>query len=213
MPADAIPTPVDRPATGQAIVPAVPSPTGTPYINPEAYKWAGLAAAVILAVLGVLAGAFPESKGLTVALQIAGSLAALLGIASPGLRRAAPLIVVAVLGLSLTGCVKLKPWPSQAIDCGKAEVASLVPGLLADVGAALFAAPCSVQPCAGWDTALDRLVAKGGDAALCAVRALVADLESGTAGGAGPGLVGVSPSAAVARGEAYLAPYRLTGSR
>jgi hypothetical protein len=220
---DKKPTPPDRPAPSTEIptrpdapLAAAVSPTGTPHVPPWLVPNLGGGTAALLVVVGVLTTEFQYVKWLSVASQIVSGLALLFGISSPGLRKAAPMVVVAVLALGLTSCAALKPLPTQTIACAEASVAGAIPGLLTEAGTALFAPPCdpSNSSCHPYAQLLDYLVARGGAAALCSLRSLIADLEAGTAGGAGAGKVsGVPPVVAIARGEAFLSQYRFSGVR
>lgn len=98
---------------------------------------------------------------------------------------AASIVLVALaLGfgsLALGGCAHFdgKAFERKVISCGEKAVADqLTPDLIKQVGGAL--AGDSVN----WDSNLDRLIASAGDAAICALQALISTLESG-GGGAG----------------------------
>lgn len=83
--------------------PAPVSPTGAPLLPPSIARWVTLAIVSALAVLGALVAIYPDSKGLQVALAVTTALAAVLGIASPGLRRAA-VVLLCLAPLTLGAC-------------------------------------------------------------------------------------------------------------
>lgn len=83
------------------------SPTGSPVLPP---KWAQAATVVVVAALAGLGSAvayWPDSRALQIALAVTTALAAVLGIASPGLRRTALVFLVAS-PLLLGGCALFK---------------------------------------------------------------------------------------------------------
>lgn len=174
---DQFPSPVD-PATG---LPA--SPTGTPLLPPAVARYVTLAVVLALAVLGSLTAIYSESKGLQVALAITTAIAAVLGIASPGLRRQVVVLLMAgALVTSGSGCAWWKSHPTFQASlqrcAGKVVSADTATALLPEVVKAVSGKPVDWQP------SLDALVMKSGEAAICAIVALVEALASGQGGSA-----------------------------
>lgn len=163
--------------------PAPVSPTGAPILPPKVAQWASIVLVAALAGLGSAVAMWPESKGLQVALAIVTALAAVLGIASPGLRRVS-VVLLCLAPLALGGCehVRLKPGTDRLlVKCAGDAIQAEVQGVLPDVARALQGTAVDWQP------KLDDLVAKAGGAVFCALAVLVSNLEVG--GGAGVGIV------------------------
>lgn len=198
-PNSATPTPSPEPTA---------SPTGTPILPPSIARWATIVVVAALAGLGSAVAMWPEVKALQVALAITTAIAAVLGIASPGLRRAA-VVLLCLAPMALGGCIHLKPGADkQMVKCGTDAMQAQAAAVLPDVAKAIGGSAVDWQP------QLDELVARVGGAALCALAVLVANLEVG--GGAGAGVVpstGPRPpdSVLLMRGYAYQAahPYQL----
>ena len=98
---------------------------------------------------------------------------------SPGLRR----VVVALLLLgavtSSSGCAWWKAQHELKADlsaCASTAVVGEVEALMGEAAAAIQSSPVD------WDRHLDQLVARGGQAALCAILALADALSGGTGG-------------------------------
>lgn len=183
------------------------SPTGEPVIPPKIFKWVGLAIVVALVTLGVLSDQYPEIKAFGTAFAILTAIAAVLGVTSPGLRKSA-VVLLAVGAFTLSGCQLFKPalktdLRACAADAVSAEVASLMPDVVAAIQG----------DTATWESQLDKLVANAGQAALCAIVAVVRNLEMGS-GGAGVGIVkpevgGLDNVTLRVRGYAYLSKHNL----
>jgi len=102
------------------------SPTGTPWLPPSAVKWVTLIYLIVVAVLGVLAAQFPAVPAYSLALQLFGAVGAILGLASPGLRSAAKILVVGFLAVSLSSCALFQKAvvlvPAEVQACGSTAV-------------------------------------------------------------------------------------------
>ena len=183
------------------------SPTGEPVIPPKIFKWVALGISLALAIDGSLVAMYPESKAAQVVFAILTAIAAVLGVTSPGLRKSA-VVLLAVGALTLSGCQLFKPTLKTdlracAADAVSAEVASLMPDVVAAIQG----------DTASWESQLDKLVANAGQAALCAIVAVVRNLEMGS-GGAGVGIVkpevgGLDNVTLRVRGYAYLSKHNL----
>jgi hypothetical protein len=182
----------------------VTSPTGEPVIPPAVFKWLALGVSLVLAVCGSLLAVFPDSKTLLITLSITTAVAAVLGITSPGLRKA--LVVLLVAGAVLTtstGCALFKPaLKADLQSCASSAVSAEVANVMPDVLIAIQG------DAANWEGQLDKLIATAGQAALCALAALVRNIELGS-GGAGftltpPERGGLPDSVMLIRGYAYL---------
>lgn len=156
--------------------PAAPvSPTGQPLVPPRLVPY-GLA---LLAAIGAVALSAPE-LGLGDRVQrilelVALVLGTVLGVASPGLRRAAKPLAVLALVVGLSGCAHGSAgaaFASKTFDCAAPLVAAQ----------AQQAVPAVLDALAGgtngWADALDRLVLSFGDVAVCAVKVAVAELTA-----------------------------------
>lgn len=97
-PNTANPTPNPEPAV---------SPTGAPVLPPKAAQVLTYVVIAALAGLGSAVALWPDSKGLQVALAVVTALAAVLGIASPGLRRMSVVLLTAG-ALTLSACSAFK---------------------------------------------------------------------------------------------------------
>lgn len=157
------------------------SPTGSPLLPPSVARWVTLAVVALLAGLGSAVAFYPDSRPLQIALAVVTALAAVLGIASPGLRR----VVVALLLLgtvtSASGCAWWQKQTDLKADlsaCASTAVVGEVEALMGEAAAAIQSSPVD------WDKHLDQLVARGGQAALCAIIALADALSGGTGGSA-----------------------------
>jgi hypothetical protein len=197
-----MPDPTTAPAEAPAAAPAT-SPTGAPLLSPAAVRW-------LLPFYLILSG-----SGLTLMLQldvsdralavygfIVASLGALLGQASPGIRRAAPLALL-LLALPLAGCRTIPPPVRDGlVDCGSDAIRAQLPGVVVTVDRIIGgAAP-------DWNAQLDQLLINAGDVVICAVRVVVANLLSTPNGDptyAAP--YGVPPAVSIERGEKWLAAH------
>ena len=136
---------------------------------------------VALATIGSLMIAYPDSRALQVALAVGSAVAGVLGIASPGLRKAA-MVLLCVAPLALGGCASLQAGAarvgSRTLDCSIGVLAS----------GATEALPAVMDALGGssgdWQSQLDAIgVRAGGDILICAVRAAMAELSSRPAAG------------------------------
>lgn len=176
---ETVPAPV---VTPPVVTPPTPplSPTGTPIIPPKAFGWITLGVSLGLAVLGALALALPEYRWPGIALGVLSAVAGVLGMASPGLRKSAPVLLVA-LALGLSGCAWWQRVEPQLADCGRAEVGPVLSDVVQEVGVALN------TPGTDWQAALASIAVKRGfDALACALQVVVSSLETGP-GGCGVG--------------------------
>lgn len=159
--------------------PAPVSPTGAPLLPPSVARWVTLAVVALLAGLGAAAVYYPDSHAVQIALAVVTAVAAVLGIASPGLRRlVVPLLVVGSL-VGNSGCAWWTSQPKLRADlsaCATGVVVGEVEALMGEAAKAIQSQPQD------WDAHLDALLARGGQAALCAVLALADALSSGTGG-------------------------------
>lgn len=157
---------------------AVPSPTGTPLIPPTAFKWVALVVGVALSALVSLIAIYPDAKGLQVALAIVSAIAAVLGIASPGIRKAVVVLLVVGSMVGLSGCVTIKRIGTTAelaapalLDCGFTACKDALPGLIsiaaAELGKVIAGGKFDVEP------VIDRLLAEKGPFMACAVAELL----------------------------------------
>lgn len=192
----------------------IPNPTNEPVLPPAVAKWVWLAYTTLsLVVLPALLIAFPEdSKPALLATAVITGLGALLRtLTTNSFGGAAKLLVIGLVGASLvtlSGCQLFKPsiktdLRACAADAVSAEVASLMPDVVAAIQG----------DTASWESQLDKLVANAGQAALCAIVAVVRNLEVGS-GGAGVGIVGPAEGGLDnvtlrVRGYAYLSKHRL----
>lgn len=160
---------------------AAPSPTGTPLIPPNVFKWVALAVGIALTALGSLVAIYPDVKAIQVALAIVGAVAAMLGIASPGLRKATGVLMMVGSVLGLSSCVHFdKPKLAKGLEvCAAGFVDSEVQAVLPDVLAAIQ----GKSP--DWAAQLDTVLLKAGTAGICALGALISSLEGGTGGSPG----------------------------
>lgn len=116
------------------------------------------------------------------------------------------LVACVVLSFATTSCATLSGAGSAVLACGDAAVQSVINapgGLIAQVSTILLSGAIN------WQSALDALLTDGGPAVVCAVQAVTASLEKGTA----PAVAGsatAAPAAAAAisvgaiRGNAWL---------
>lgn len=170
---DQYPSPTD-PATGLP-----QSPTGTPLLPPTIARWATLGVVVLLAGLTAAAVSYPEAKWLQIALSVVTAIGAVLGIASPGLRRTVGILLLVAVTVTASSCAWLQQRPKLVADlgaCATGAISSEVEALMGEAATALQSSPVD------WDAHLDKLVAKGGQAALCAIMALADALVSGSGG-------------------------------
>ena len=159
--------------------PAPVSPTGAPLLPPAVARWVTLAVVALLAGLGSAAIYYPDNRPLQIALAVVTALAAVLGIASPGLRRIVVALLLVGTVTSASGCAWWRSKPQLQADlsaCATGVVVSEVEALMGEAATALQQNPVD------WDRHLDALVAKGGQAALCAILALADALSGGTGG-------------------------------
>lgn len=188
-------------------IPADTSPTGTPFVPPSVFRWIALIVVLGLAVLGVLAAEYPEAKAFPVAIQILAAVAAVLGIASPGLRKTvAVLLCVGFASVSLSGChltdVQRDKLMREVVDCASAAARPEIGGWVQDASAALAGSSTQAQA----DDALGRLVAAGGRLAICGIGIALERLEAAMVAG-GPGEGGselVPPILRVQHGARFL---------
>lgn len=155
------------------------SPTGTPLLPPAVARWATLVVVLALAVLGSLVAFFPESRGLQIGLAVTTAIAAVLGIASPGLRRAVSILLLVAVTVTGTSCAWLQQRPKLVADLGACTSTAASGEVQALMGEAVTAMQ---QRPVDWDAHLAALVANGGQAAICAIMALADALVSGTGG-------------------------------
>lgn len=159
--------------------PAPVSPTGEPWLPPAIARWVTLAVVAALAGLGAAVAMYPDCRPLQIALAVVTAVAAVLGIASPGLRRLAVPLLVAGSLVTSSGCAWFQGQPKLRADlsaCATTVVVGEVEALMGEAATALQQHPND------WDAHLDALLARGGQAALCAVLALADALSSGTGG-------------------------------
>ena len=192
----------------------IPNPTNEPVLPPAVAKWVWLAyTALSLVVLPALLIAFPEdSKPALLATAVITGLGALLRtLTTNSFGGAAKLLVIGLVGASLVtlpACQMFKPaiktdLRACAADAVGAEVAALMPDVLKAIQG----------DTAQWERQLDTLVANAGQAALCAIVAVVRNLELGS-GGAGAGVVGpelggLDTTTLRVRGYVFLAKHNL----
>jgi hypothetical protein len=161
------------------------SATGQPLVPPKYLPWLLAGYGALVAVTAGLAGILGSGHiAVTVLGIVVAALAPALGIASPGLRRAA-LVLLCLAPLTLTGCLHLKPGAdAKLIACGTDALQSEVAAVMPSVAEALQGTAVD------WQHQLDVVVAKAGSAALCALAVLVTNLEvGGGAGQVGPDVV------------------------
>jgi len=155
------------------------SPTGRPVLPPRVARWATLAVVALLAGLGSAAIYYPDAHAVQIALAVVTALAAVLGIASPGLRRVLLAALLVGTVTSASGCAWWRGQPKLQADlsaCASTAVVGEVEALMGEAAQALQSNPVD------WDRHLDQLVARGGQAALCAILALADALSGGTGG-------------------------------
>lgn len=87
--------------------------------------------------------------------------------------------------LFLISCAALKPLPKQALACEESAIISQLPSLSVAAAQALQA-PTRQEAMVG----LDALVLSQGQAAICAISAVVADLEAQQSNAVAPALAG-----------------------
>lgn len=160
---------------------ATPSPTGTPLVPPNVFKWIALVVGVALTTLGSLVAIYPDVKGIQVALAIVGAVAAVLGIASPGLRKAVVVLLMVGSVLGLSGCVHFnQPKLTKGLEaCAAGFVETEVAAVMPDVLAAIQGKSTD------WQAQLDTVLLKAGTAGICALMAIMGSLEGGTGGSPG----------------------------
>ena len=150
------------------------SPTGTPLIPPRVFMWLALVVGAALAALGALVGIYPEVHGFQVALAVVSAVAGVLGIASPGIRKQVIVLLAVSAVFSASGCSWLKPSvQAELVKCGTGAMSDAVAGVMPDVVDAIQGSAVD------WDRRLDAVVARAGGAALCAILALLGQLEDG----------------------------------
>jgi disulfide bond formation protein DsbB len=155
------------------------SPTGAPLLPPSVARWVTLAVVAALAGLGAAVAMYPDCRPLQIALAVVTALAAVLGIASPGLRRVVVALLLVGTVTSASGCAWLAKQADLKADlsaCASTAVVGEVEALMGEAATALQSSPVD------WDRHLDQLVARGGQAALCAILALADALSGGTGG-------------------------------
>lgn len=159
--------------------PAPVSPTGAPLLPPSVARWVTLLIVALLAGLGSAVAFYPDSRPLQIALAVVTALAAVLGIASPGLRRVVVALLLVGTVTSASGCA----WWQKQHEL-KADLSACATGVVVGEVEALMgeAAQAIQQNPVDWDRHLDQLVARGGQAALCAILALADALSGGTGG-------------------------------
>lgn len=120
------------------------SRTGEPLIPPAVFRWVALGYGILVAVLGTLLAYFPDVKGLQVGTALIVALAPVLGIASPGIRRAAMLALLVLSPTMLTGCATFQRVGTtvelaapKVLDCGVDAAVAALPEVLAEVGTQL----------------------------------------------------------------------------
>lgn len=164
-------------------------PSPTPIIPAKTANVMWLVWTVLsLVVLPPLIAIVPaEAKWLIAANSIVNGLGNLLRyLTSNSMIGAAKLLVVGLLGLAVvtgsTGCIHFKDGTqARIVRCGTEALQREVVDVMPDVAKAIQGSAVDWQP------ALNELVARVGDAALCALAVLVQNLEVG--GGAGVGVV------------------------
>ena len=161
-------TPIQTPA------PEAPASNGKPWVHPTLATVLTLVFGIAIAVLGVLAAQYPDVKELQTILALVTAVGAVLGIASPGARQAAKVLIpVAIIGASsLTGCSWIKNTVARdpaAVNCLK-QIGSDELTHAADI----FRALAQQQ----WVSALETLLQNAGPGLLCEVNALVAIIEA-----------------------------------
>lgn len=159
--------------------PAPVSPTGSPLLPPSVARWVTLAVVALLAGLGSAVAFYPDSRPLQIALAVVTALAAVLGIASPGLRRVVVALLLVGTVTSASGCAWWRGQHDLRADlsaCASTAVVGEVEALMGEAATAIQQNPVD------WDRHLDQLVARGGQAALCAILALADALSGGTGG-------------------------------
>lgn len=105
-----------------------------------------------------------------------------------------------ILLLGVMGCTHLTPLEQSLLNCGTQAVEQQIPSLVPQVTSILNSANVN------WQSALDALLATGGDAVICAVQVVVTSMENGGATTLRNGMA-TPPSmnaVAIARGEAWL---------
>ena len=109
------------------------SPTGQPLLPPKVAQWLGVVIVAALAGVGAASAVYPDSKPLQITLAVLTALAAVLGIASPGLRRVSVVLLVAG-SLTLAACSAVKADASRFFK----DLASCSLGAATDEGAKLI---------------------------------------------------------------------------
>jgi len=152
------------------------SPTGTPWLPPGAVKWAALAYAIIGPTLLALSQFFPQIPAFALALQIVSSIALVLGLASPGLRSVAKVLVLGLALTSLSACKTpgvIPPVVVELLECGADAVKPRVPAIAAAIVAVIQ------DPRHDWQPVLDQIIAAGGEAGACAWAVVYSQVTSG----------------------------------
>lgn len=166
-----------------ATPPAV-SPTGAPLLPPRIAQWLSVAVVAALAGLGTATALYPESRPLQIALAVVTALAAVLGIASPGLRRPVSMLLLVLSVGSMSGCATIKAWwgrsEPRVIDCMSSSVKQALPSVAGDVVEAMRSPG---DPGPRLEGLRDRVAAKGQtallDALACAVVAMIGEMSAG----------------------------------
>jgi hypothetical protein len=142
-----------------------------------------------------------STKVIAIASFVVATLGALLGLSSSGIRKAGTAAVALLLvagSLSLTGCGHISPYERQILDCGEKALAAQAQDLLPVVAPILYGGDVD------WEASLDRLIIAGGQAAVCAIRVSLAQLEHVPANADGGSVMSNAPAVS-ARGYYYLA--------
>jgi hypothetical protein len=162
-------TPPETPSAKEAV--AV-SPTGEPLIPPSLVRWL-LPIYLVLATsgFGLLEALDVGGKGVAIYAFVVSTLGVLLGVASPGIRKAGT-VAALLLALSLTGCAATKRVARSTLDCA-------APAMVAQAKAvAPVVLDALLKPSTDWSAELDHLVLAAGAAGICAVRAVVAEIQA-----------------------------------
>jgi hypothetical protein len=208
-----------------AVTPAngtpVSSPTGLPTAvgallkSPYVAGVLAVAIAVAATLQGMIAAGQSMPKGVGVASAVMLGVATILGLYSPGARKAVVLLLVVGAALVLPSCSTLSAATKAGLtDCGKQALTAGINVALPKVGGILSGTQQD------WAADLEQLALAEGPAVWCAVSVLVASIESGhqvpTAdlGGAGigPGPSVVPLSVVLSRARAVQAVHPTLGA-
>lgn len=166
------------------------SRTGEPLFSPRVFRWVALGYAILVAVFGTLLTFYSDLHGIQVAAALVVALGPVLGIASPGIRKAAVLLVLALSPLALSSCATFQRVGTtvelaapKVLDCATDAAIAALPDVLAEVGTqlgkVLDAGSFDVEP------VIDELLAKGKSPFLpCAIAAVLqAWMQAGSGAG------------------------------